>query len=89
MLYLKDGSALEVTDYWVDGVTMRYVTQDGRKGSVAVADIDIQRTTEANARIGLNFRLDRIEPGLRLDRIDPNTVPGHENGANPQGGAKS
>lgn len=84
LLYLKDGSALEVTDYWVDGVTMRYVTQDGKKGSVAVADINIQRTTEANARIGLKFRLDRTEPGLPLDEIEPSTVPSKENGVNPQ-----
>lgn len=84
LLYLKDGSALEVTDYWVEGLTMRYVTQGGKKGSVAVADIDIQRTTDASARIGLKFRLDRTEPGLPLDRIEPSSVPGQENGADPQ-----
>ena len=87
LLYLNDGSALEVTDYWVDGVTMSYVTQDGKKGSVAVADIDIQRTTEANARIGLKFRLDRAEPGLPLDRIEP-SAPGDENGVNRPAGVQ-
>lgn len=83
LLYLKDGSALEVRDYWVDGVTMSYVTEDGNKGSVPVANIDIQRTTDANGRVGLEFRLDRTEPGLPLDRIEPSTVPDHENGLNP------
>lgn len=84
MLYLKDGSALEVTDYWVDGVTMSYVTEDGKKSSVAVADVDIARTTDANSRIGLKFRLDRTEPGLPLDEIEPGTMRDHDTGVNPQ-----
>ncbi|HTU34256.1 MAG TPA: hypothetical protein VMF66_10680 [Candidatus Acidoferrum sp.] len=81
LLYLKDGSALEVTDYWVDGVAMRYVAQDGKKGSVPVADIDIPRTTDANARTGLKFRLDRTEPGLPLDRTEPSSAPDPDGGS--------
>ncbi len=82
LLYLKDGSALEVTDYWVDGITLHYRMDDGRTGSVAVANVDIPRTTHANRRVGLQFRLDRTQPGLPLDRVKPGTGPDQQNGPN-------
>jgi hypothetical protein len=73
LLYLNDGSALEVTDYWVEGDMLNYVTEDGKKGTVPVANVDVQRTTDANARVGLQFRLDRTQRGLPLDRTEPST----------------
>lgn len=69
-LYLTDGSALEVTDYWVDGDTLYYTTESGRHGNVLVSDVDLQRTSDANARLGFRFTLDRTQPGLPLDRIE-------------------
>lgn len=63
ILYLNDGSALEAADYWVDGDTLHYVTDDGAERTIAVKDLDLQRTTEANQRLGLKFTLDRTERG--------------------------
>ncbi len=69
IVYLTDGSALEVIDYWVQGDTLYYVTESGKHGSVALANVDVQRTTAADARLGFKFNLDRTEPGLPLDPI--------------------
>jgi hypothetical protein len=73
LLYLNDGSAFEVTDYWVEGVDLHYVTEGGKQGSVPVAKLDMQRTTEANARVGLRFTLDRTHRGMLLDHVEPAT----------------
>jgi hypothetical protein len=75
LLYLKDGSAVEVTDYWVEGVNLRYVTDDNKEGSVPVANVDIKRTTDANARAGFRFTLDRTHRGMPLDPIEPAIPP--------------
>jgi hypothetical protein len=79
LLYLRNGSAIEATDYWVEGVTLHYVTESGKKGSVPVADVDVPRTTDANGRLGFQFRLDRTEPGLPLDRMEPEAEPDRTN----------
>ena len=71
ILYLGDGSALEVSDYCVEGDTLRYVTDDGKKGSVAVRDLDLGRTTEANQRLGLKFTMDRTQCGGPFEQIQP------------------
>lgn len=71
LLYLNDGSAVEATDYWIEGDTLHYVSENGRESQVRVSDLDIQRTTDANARVGFRFTLDRTRRGTPLDR-DPN-----------------
>jgi len=73
LLYLTDGSAFEVTDYWVDGETLRYLSEDGGEGEARLSDVDLQRTTDANARVGFRFTLDRTRRGTPLDRIEPPT----------------
>jgi hypothetical protein len=89
LIYLRGGSAVEVTDYWVEGVTLHYVTESGKKGSVPVADVDVGRTTDANGRLGFKFRLDRTEPGLPLDRIESQAEPDQTNEGNRGGGPSS
>lgn len=69
ILYFQDGSALEVSDYWVDGDTLHYVTDDLKEAAIAVKDLDLQRTIDSNERLGLKFRLDRAQGGVPLDRI--------------------
>jgi hypothetical protein len=71
LLYLTDGSAFEVTDYWVEGDTLRYIAEDGGGGEVPVSDVDVQRTTDANSRVGFRFNLDRTRRGTPLDRVQP------------------
>jgi hypothetical protein len=75
LLYLSDGSALEVTDYWVEGVDLHYFTEDDKEGRVPIADLDIQRTRDANARLGFRFALDRTHRGIPLDPIEPTMPP--------------
>lgn len=68
ILYL-DGSALEVADYWVEGDTLHYVDDDGKEGAVAVKDLDLQRTIDANQRLGLKFTLDRTQRGSPFEHV--------------------
>jgi hypothetical protein len=79
LLYMQDGSALEVADYWVEGDILDYVTVDGTKGSFTVATLDLQRTIDANARVGLKFTLDRTQRGEPFERMpwqpDPASQP--------------
>jgi hypothetical protein len=76
LLYLTSGAAREVTDYWVDGDTLRYIAQDGSEGEVRVSDVDVKRTSDANARVGFKFSLERTRRGMPLDRIEPPNSPG-------------
>lgn len=78
LLYLQDDSALEVTDYWVDGDTLYYVTVDKTKGAVSVAELDLQRTTDANARVGLKFTLDRTQPGGPFEKLPGPSDPANQ-----------
>jgi hypothetical protein len=71
LLYLNDGSALEVADYWVQGDTLNYVTDDGKEGTIAVKDLDLQRTVDSNQRLGLKFTLDRTQRGRPFEHVDP------------------
>jgi hypothetical protein len=79
LLYTQDGSAFEVKDYWVDSDVLNYVTVDGKKGSFAVGTLDLQRTIDANARVGLKFTLDRTQRGKPFERLqeqlDPTSQP--------------
>jgi hypothetical protein len=55
------------------------VTVDGTKGSFAVGTLDLQRTIDANARVGLKFTLDRTQRGKPFERLqeqlDPTSQP--------------
>lgn len=68
LLYMNNGSAVEATDYWIKGDTLHYVSQDGREHQIPFSDLDTQRTTDANERLGLRFTLDRTHRGTPLDR---------------------
>jgi hypothetical protein len=71
-LYLNDRSAIEATDYWVEGDVLHYISPDGRERQIRVSDVDLQRTTDANARLGFRFTLDRTHRGTPLD-ISPDS----------------
>jgi hypothetical protein len=78
LLYLTDGSAFEVTDYWVEGDSLHYIAEEGGEDEVRVSDVDVERTTDANARVGFRFTLDRTRRGTPLDRVKPPTNPPEE-----------
>jgi len=73
LLYLASGSAFEVSDYWVEGDTLHYKAENGGSGEVPVTDVDVQRTTDANGRVGFRFNLDRARKGTPLDRVEAPT----------------
>jgi hypothetical protein len=55
------------------------VTVDRTNGSFAVPTLDLQRTIDANARVGLKFTLDRTQRGKPFERVreqpDPASQP--------------
>lgn len=75
LVYLNDGSALELVDYWIDGDTMHYVTESGTESAVSVSDLDLQRTIDANARVGLKFTLDRRQRGQPFEKMSQQSDP--------------
>jgi len=64
LLYLSDGSSYEVTDYWLAGDKLHYITNYGGENSVPVARLDLQRTVEANVDRGVTFTLRAAPPAL-------------------------
>lgn len=56
-LFLKDGSVYAISDYWMAGGELHYVTNYGGENSQELSQIDLQRTVGANARRGVPFIL--------------------------------
>lgn len=56
-LFLKDGSVYAISDYWLAGGELHYVTNYGGENSLDLSQIDLQRTVDANARRGVPFLL--------------------------------
>jgi hypothetical protein len=57
MLYLNDGTVYALTNYWVAGGRLHYVTQYGGENSVAMDQVDMQRTVDVNAHRGVPITL--------------------------------
>jgi hypothetical protein len=70
LLYLKDGSSFAVTDYWMTGGKLHYVTSYGGENAVNESQIDLQRTVNENAARGVDFSL-RPQPAARGDAAVP------------------
>ena len=56
-IYLKDGSSYGVTDYWLSGGELHYVTNYGGENSISLERLDLQRTVDENAALGVSFIL--------------------------------
>ncbi len=79
ILYLKDGSSYAVSDYWLAGGKLHYVTSYGGENVIDEAQLDLQRTVNDNATRGVDFTL-RPEPAGNGDaapdtQAAPNTQP--------------
>jgi hypothetical protein len=61
ILYLKDGSSYAVSDYWLAGGKLHYVTSYGGENVIDESQLDLQRTVNENASRGVDFTL-RPEP---------------------------
>ena len=57
LLFLKDGSAYSVRDYWVSGGQLHYVMLNGSASAFDVDRLDLQRTVDENAKSGVQFVL--------------------------------
>lgn len=57
LLYLADGTNYAVTNYWLAGGLLHYVTSYGAEDAVPVGQIDLQRTVDANTARGVQFTL--------------------------------
>jgi hypothetical protein len=57
LLYLKDGSSFAVSDYWMTGGKLHYITSYGGENAVDEGQIDLQRTVNENAARGVDFSL--------------------------------
>ena len=57
VLLLKDGTSFGVTDYWIEGGRLHYVTTYGGANAIDLEAIDIQRTVDENAKNGVTFTL--------------------------------
>jgi len=57
LLYLTDGTVYPATQYWLSGDTVHYVVAYGGKGAVPIADVDMRKTINENAKRGVRFNL--------------------------------
>jgi hypothetical protein len=55
----RDHSIVAVTDYWLEGSTLSYVTRDGVQGSLDLSTVDLPFTQSLNAERRMEFRLPR------------------------------
>lgn len=78
-LFLKDGTSLYVTDYWVidDQLHFMIAQEDGMKPeeqAVPFDDLDLQKTVDVNTKRGFRFLL-RNEPFEQYVRDHPDGPP--------------
>jgi hypothetical protein len=57
LIYLNDGTSYAVTDYWLAGSKLHYVTSYGGQNSIDLQQLDFQRTVDENASRGVAFTL--------------------------------
>jgi hypothetical protein len=57
VIFLRDGSSYAVSDYWLAGGKLHYVTSYGGENSVEANQLDLQRTVNENAAHGVTFTL--------------------------------
>jgi len=56
-IYMKDGTSYEVMSYWLDAGKLHYITNYGGETSIAMSQLDLQRTVDENAERGGSFTL--------------------------------
>jgi len=56
-LVLQDGSEFGLTEYWLEGDELHYVTTYGGRNSLPVQRIDLEKTVKLNAERGVKFVL--------------------------------
>jgi hypothetical protein len=62
LIYLKDGTSYGAMSYWLDAGQLHYITNYGGEATVDMGQLDLQRTVDENARIGVDFTLRPAAP---------------------------
>jgi len=57
LLYMKDGTTLPATDYWVADGRFHYRVAYGNEDVIDMSQLDLQRTVDENAKRGVRFTL--------------------------------
>src|SRR4029077_2785114 len=63
-IYLNNGTSDGVKDYWLTGGDLHYITNYGGENRIPVERLDLQRTVDENAALGVTFILSN-QPTLR------------------------
>jgi hypothetical protein len=57
LLYMKDGTTVPATDYWVADAKLHYRITYGGEEAIDLSQLDLQRTVDENAKRGVRFTL--------------------------------
>lgn len=57
LLYMKDGTTVPATDYWIAGEKLHYRITYGGEEAIDMSQLDLQRTVDENAKRGVRFTL--------------------------------
>jgi hypothetical protein len=68
LIFLSDGTNFAVTDYWLEGRKLHYITSYGGENSVAFEKFDLQKTVDENYKLGILFSL---RPAPAPDSAEP------------------
>jgi hypothetical protein len=71
LIYLKDGTSYEAMSYWLDAGKLHYITNYGGETTVDMGQLDLQRTVDENARIGVAFTLRPAGPAPATQDSQP------------------
>ncbi|MGH9756668.1 MAG: hypothetical protein ACRD4M_02945 [Candidatus Acidiferrales bacterium] len=72
LLYMKDGTTLTASDYWIENNEIHYTVDYGTGGTISLNDFDLQRTVDENAKRGVTFTL---RPNPDTTSAAPDTNP--------------
>jgi hypothetical protein len=75
LIYLKDGTSYEAMSYWLDAGKLHYITNYGGETTVDMGQLDLQRTVDENARIGVDFTLRPTAPTPAAPQSTPDSQP--------------
>jgi hypothetical protein len=57
LLYMRDGTVLPASDYWVADNRLHYRVDYGGESTIDIDQLDLQRTVDENAKRNIRFAL--------------------------------
>jgi hypothetical protein len=70
LIALKDDTVLAVTDYWMVGNTLHYISRQGKESTVDYSQVDLDFTKRLNGGRGLEFKEPRKMSEYQPRRYD-------------------